>query len=262
MKRLSNKLILLFLLIVTSITLGACSTSQTGDSEGFFQSMIVDPFANLIHSTAMIFNGNFGLAIILITLVIRLLLMPLMLRQYKRQQEMKEKMEVLKPEMEKIQLKLKKTKDQKEQQNLQREMMELYKKHGVNPLSMGCLPILIQMPILMGFYYAIRGSEEIAAHSFLWFNLGHSDIALTVIAGIVYYLQFRISQNTMTAEQQKQMKFMGLISPIMIVMVSLNAPAALPLYWTVGGIFLIIQSIIGRKLYPPKQVSTVVAPEK
>ena len=122
--------------------------------------------------------------------------------------------------------------------------------------------MLIQMPILMGFYYAIRGSQEIASHSFLWFNLGQSDLILTALAGIVYYLQFRVSQSTMTQEQQKQMSKIGLISPIMIVIVSLNAPAALPLYWTVGGTFLIFQSLIGRKLYPPQPSNTKVATDK
>ena len=135
-------------------------------------------------------------------------------------------MEGIKPELTEIQAKLKSTKDQKEQQKLQQEMFGLYKKHGVNPLAMGCLPMLIQMPILMGLYYAISNSTEIASHSFLWFNLGHSDIWITLIAGVVYYLQFKVSQSNLTTDQQKQMKMMGLLSPIMIVMFSLNAPSA------------------------------------
>ena len=169
--------------------------------------------------------------------------MPWMLKQYQKQQSMKGKMDILKPEMEKIQKKLKETKDPTTQKELQQEMMEVYKEHGVNPLNIGCLPMLIQMPILLGFYYAIRGSEEIATHSFLWFNLGQPDLWVTALAGIVYYLQFKVSSSNMPAEQQKQMKFMGLMSPIMIVMVSFQAPAALPLYWTVGGAFLIVQSL-------------------
>ena len=179
--------------------------------------------------------------------------MPLMLRQYKNQQNMKEKMEFLKPEMDQIQKKIKSTKDSAEQKKLQQEMMGLYQKHGVNPLSVGCLPMLIQMPILMGLYYAIKSSSEIASHSFLWFNLGHSDIWITAAAGLIYYLQFKVSQSNMTLEQQKQMKFMGLISPIMIVMFSLNAPSALPLYWTVGGILLIAQNLLARKMYGGQQ---------
>lgn len=241
---------LLILLVLTTLLLSACS-AQTGSS-GFFHQYFVNPFIISIHAVARVFNGSYGLSIIIITLVIRLALMPLMLRQYKNQMAMKEKMDGLKPEMDAIQKKMKTEKDAKKKQELQQEMMGLYQKHGVNPLNMGCLPILIQMPILTGFYYAIRGSKEIAKHHFLWFNLGHPDIAITLIAGVVYYLQFKVSQSTMPTQQQEQMKYMGLLSPIMIVMFSLNAPAALPVYWAVGGTFLILQTMISRRLYQQK----------
>lgn len=253
MKNRKN-LYILFMLSIITLLLSACQGQTGQNSDGIFHKYLVEPFASLIHGVATLFNDNFGIAIIVITLLIRLILMPLMLKQYKTQQNMKEKMDVLKPEMDAIQKKIKATKVQKEQQKLQQEMMGLYRKHGVNPLNMGCLPILLQMPILMGFYYAIRGSEEIATHSFLWFNLGHSDIWITAAAGIVYYIQFKVSQSNMPVQQQQQMKFMGLLSPIMIVFVSLNAPAALPLYWTVGGIFLTLQTMLGRKLYQAKKI--------
>lgn len=252
---MKKKNIYLFvMLLVITFVLSACSSQPGQNNDGFFHSYFVEPFATLIHWLAAIFNDGYGIAIIIITLTIRLILMPFMLKQYKTQQDMKEKIDVLKPEMDAIQKKLKETKDQKEQQKLQQEMLGLYQKHGVNPLNMGCLPLLIQMPFLMGFYYAIRGSEEIATHSFLWFNLGQADIWITAIAGIVYYLQFKVSMSNMPTAQQQQMKFMGLLSPIMIVVISFNAPAALPLYWTVGGIFLTIQTIIGRKLYQSKKI--------
>ena len=175
-----------------------------------------------------------------------------MLNQYKTQAAMKEKMDLLKPEMDELQKKIKAAKDPKEQQKLQAEMMGLYSKHGVNPLNMGCLPLIVQMPVFIAFYYAIRDSEEIASHSFLWFSLGETDIWITALAGIVYYFQFKVSMFTMPEQQKQQMKFIGLLSPIMIVFISLTAPAALPLYWVVGGIFLIFQTYLGRKLYPPQ----------
>lgn len=239
-----------------TILLTGCSVNSN-QSDSFFQNVLVEPFASAIHGIAVLFNGNFGLAIILLTLIIRLLLLPLMLKQYKNQQVMKEKMDGLKPELTEIQTKLKNTKDPEKQKQLQQEMMGLYKKHGVNPLSMGCLPMLIQMPILMGFYYAISGSEEIASHSFLWFNLGQPDIWLTAAAGIVYYYQFKVTQSNLPEEQQKQMKMMGLLSPIMIVFVSFNAPAALPLYWTVGGLFLIFQTLFARRIYNTSPIKSV-----
>lgn len=216
-----------------------------------FQNLLVNPFLQAIHGIAVMFNDNYGISIIVITLIIRLVLMPFMLKQYKNQQLLKSKVENIKPEMEKIQEKIKQSKDKEEQQVLQQELFSLYRKHGVNPLNMGCLPLLIQMPILMGLYYAIRGSEEIATHSFLWFSLGQPDIGITLIAGIVYYFQFKVTQHSIPVAQQQQMKIMGLLSPIMTIIFLINSPAALPLYWAVGGIFLVLQSLLSRKIYNP-----------
>jgi YidC/Oxa1 family membrane protein insertase len=250
MKLTKSSTLVFFIIGLMTLLLSGCSAAQNNDS--IFHKFLVGPFSTAIHSLANLFQGSFGLAIIFITLIIRLVLMPLMLRQYKSQQAMKVKMDALKPELTEIQAKIKATKDQKEQQKLQQEMMGLYQKHGVNPLAMGCLPLLIQMPILMGLYYAISGSKEIASHSFLWFNLGHPDLWITLLAGVIYYFQFKVSQSNLPTEQQQQMKMMGLLSPVMIVFMSFNAPAALPLYWTVGGLFLIIQTILARRIYKPK----------
>lgn len=263
MKTKRSSITVIFLLALTTLLLSACSTQSTNSKNpNFFTHYVVNPFTISIHTVADFFNGDYGLSIIIITLLIRLALMPLMLRQYKNQMAMKEKMDVLKPEMDVIQKKMKTEKDPKKKQELQAEMMGLYSKHGVNPLNMGCLPILIQMPILTGFYYAIRSSKEIGTHHFLWFSLGHPDIVITIIAGLVYYFQFKVSQSNMPTQQQEQMKYMGLLSPLMIVMFSLKAPAALPLYWVVGGTFLIIQTIISRNLYQSKKTSDIPVKQK
>jgi YidC/Oxa1 family membrane protein insertase len=247
------------ILALTTLVLSACAPqAQNTKNPNFFTHYVVNPFADSIHFVANFFNGNYGLSIIIITIIIRLALMPFMLRQYKNQMIMKEKMDVLKPEMDAIQKKMKAEKDPKKKQELQAEMMGLYQKHGVNPLNMGCLPLLIQMPILTGFYYAIRSSKEIAAHHFLWFSLGHPDIVITIIAGLIYYIQFKVSQSNMPTQQQEQMKYMGLLSPLMMVMFSFKAPAAIPLYWAVGGIFLIVQTLISRKLYQIKKTTDIV----
>ena len=135
MKKLSKNTLLIMLLGLSTILLSACSSSASGNNDGFFHKIFVEPFTAIIHGTADVFAGSYGLAIILITLVIRLVLMPLMLKQYKKQQLMKSKMDTIKPEMEAIQKKIKATKDQKEQQKLQMEMMDLYKKKNINPLN-------------------------------------------------------------------------------------------------------------------------------
>ncbi len=105
------------------------------------------------------------------------------------------------------------------QREIQQEMMQLYQKHNINPLAMGCLPMLIQFPILIGFYYAIRSTPEIASHSFLWFNLGHSDIIVSLCAGFMYFIQFYVSQklNAQNAQTnpaaQQSAKIMGFFFP-------------------------------------------------
>jgi YidC/Oxa1 family membrane protein insertase len=254
MKRFFN---LSFLIVGLLFVLSACSSSAgSANNDGFLYHYFVSPFAVVIKATAQMCNGDYGIAIVILTLVIRLILMPLTLHTYKNQQIMKEKMDKLKPEMNELQKKIKAAKTKEDQAKLQQQMMGLYQKHGVNPLNMGCLPILIQMPILMGFYYAIRGSKEIATHSFLWFNLGHADLPMAILAGIIYLVQAQISLIGLPEEQKKQMKYMTLMSPIMILFVSFSAPAVLPLYWTVGGLFLIGQTLLAKKFYqthPPKE---------
>ncbi|CAN7371705.1 membrane protein insertase YidC [Rossellomorea sp. LjRoot5] len=240
-----KKFLFIFVLLIFALT--GCQSATTDGA--FFHDYLVNPFSFLIHEIGTFLGGNFGVAIIVITLLIRLVLLPFMLKTYKNQQDMKGKMALIKPEMSAIQKKIKETKDKEEQKKLQQELMMLYQKNGVNPLNMGCLPLLIQTPILIGLYYAIRSSSEIASHSFLWFNLGQPDHIMAIIAGVVYLAQSRVSLMNIPAEQQAQMKIMGLLSPVMIFIFSLNAPAALPLYWTVGGAFLILQTLIGKTLY-------------
>ncbi|MDG5472878.1 membrane protein insertase YidC [Jeotgalibacillus sp. ET6] len=242
-----KKTLLFSIGILAAVLLSGCTNVQ--NESGIFYHLFVLPFEFGIYEIGTLLNGNFGLSIIIITLIIRLILMPSMLKNYRNQQVMKEKMNGLKPEMDEIQKRLKAAESKEEQMTIQQEMMGLYKKHGVNPLNMGCLPLLIQMPILMGLYFAISYSEEIATHSFLWFNLGSPDILMMLIAGAIYFVQGFVTLNNLPEAQKKQMKIITFISPIMIMFISFSAPAALPLYWAVGGAFLIIQTLIGQRFY-------------
>src|SRR5699024_3648348 len=131
----------------------------------------------------------------------------------------------------------------------QEEICEQYKEQYYNPAQMltGCLPLFLQMPFLIGFFYAIRRTPEIAEQSFLWFNLGETDLWLVAIAVIVYFIQSRVSLIGLEESQKKQMAIMGILSPIMIGFISLNVPAALPLYLTVSGLFMVLQSLIIKR---------------
>ncbi|MBD8523129.1 membrane protein insertase YidC [Lysinibacillus sp. FSL R7-0073] len=228
--------------------LSGCQAVQ--NKEGFFYSIFVKPMEFLLEFFGNdIFAGSYGLAIIAITVLIRLVLMPIMLKNYRQQQLMKTKMDAFKPEMEAVQKKMKEAKTKEEQTQYQQEMMALYQKHGINPLNMGCLPMLIQMPIIMGLYFSILYSTDVKSHEFLWFSLGSPDIVMTIVAGIVYLVQARVSLWTVPEQQKAQMKMFIYISPIMIVFISMSSMAALPLYWSVSGALLILQTYIGRKYY-------------
>jgi YidC/Oxa1 family membrane protein insertase len=232
---------------------GNATGTIDGDTPGVFNHYVIYPLSEFIVWIAGIFQDNYGFAIMAITIIIRLVLFPLMLRQFKSQMTMKGKMAALQPELKALEAKFKDKKDAESLSKKQQETMALYQKHNVNPLAMGCLPMLIQMPILMGLYSAIRMTPELSTHSFLWFKLGEPDMLLPIIAAVVYFLQFKVSQIGNQNEQAKQMAFLGYLSPIMMGAFALFAPAAISLYWVTGGVFMIAQSYLLGKLYklPP-----------
>lgn len=209
----------------------------TSESEGFWNEYIVYPLSMFIVKVAETLGGSYGLAIIVVTLIIRLLILPLMIKQTKSSKAM----QALQPEMQKLREKYS-SKDQKTQQKLQQETMALFQQHGVNPLA-GCFPLIIQMPILIGFYHAISRTREIANHDFLWFDLGSPDpiYLLPLIAGATTFIQQKIMMAG-TANQNPQMAMMLWIMPVMIIVFAINFPAALSLYWVVGNIFMIVQT--------------------
>lgn len=249
--------LLLLLSLVLLILLSGCGTngavSIDAATPGLFNHYIIFPLSWLLHQMAAWFTGNYGLAIITLTISIRLLLLPLMLSQSKTQWKSRSKMALMKPELDRLQEKYKKIdkkQDPEAGMRQQQEMMELYKQHSFNPLSsMGCLPLLLQFPILTGLYYAIRLTPELATHPFLWFQLGQPNMVLALVAALISYLQFRLSQQNMEPTNSKQMAFIGLLSPVMMGLFSLGAPAALPLYWITGGCFLILQNLLTNRLY-------------
>lgn len=242
-----KKVLLSFMLVLSVFLLSGCAAAST---EGhWFHDYFVFPFTWLLESIGEFFNGNYGLSIIIITILVRTLLLPFALNAAKKQKVMREKMEVMKPELEEIQKKIKAAKTKEEQSKAQQEMMLLYQKHNFNPFAMGCLPMLLQIPIWMGLYYSISISDKIAGHTFLWFPLDSSDMVMAVIAAIMYYLQFKVSMLNMAPEQAQQMKIMGLLSPVMILIASMTMPSALAVYWTMSGLYLIGQTYLTKKLY-------------
>ncbi|MFD1734948.1 YidC family membrane integrase SpoIIIJ [Bacillus salitolerans] len=235
-------LLLIALLGIMTLLTGCMEVDQpiTSESEGIWNQYFVYPLSWLIIYFAELMGESYGLSIVIVTLLIRFVLLPLMIKQTKSSKAM----QALQPEMQKLREKYS-SKDQKTQQQLQKETMELFQKHGVNPLA-GCFPILIQMPILIGFYHAIMRTTEISTHSFLWFDLGEKDpyYILPIVAGITTFIQQKIMMASGAAMQNPQMAMMLWLMPIMIVIFAINFPAALSLYWVVGNIFMIVQTLV------------------
>lgn len=240
-----KKLYTVLAFLAVSILLSGC-VPQEG---GVFYTSLVEPFIYLIKFFASFFNNSYGIGIIIVTICVRLIVMPFMLRSFKGQKKMQFKMKKIKPQMDEINKKMKSSKDEQERAQYSQEMMALYKEHGINPLGMGCLPMIIQMPILMALYFAISHNDALASHSFAWFNLGTPNIFMALIAGALYLLQAYLSTKYLPEESNGQMKYIMYISPIMIFIVSMSTPAALPLYWSASAIVLIVQQYISNKYF-------------
>ncbi|CAN2250501.1 membrane protein insertase YidC [Bacillus vallismortis] len=263
----------IFLIVLCSGNAAFAATNQVGglSNVGFFHDYLIEPFSALLKGVAGLFHGEYGLSIILVTIIVRVIVLPLFVNQFKKQRLFQEKMAVIKPQVDSIQAKLKKTKDPEKQKELQTDMMKLYQAHNINPLAMGCLPMLIQFPILIGFYYAIRSTPEIASHSFLWFSLGQSDILVSLSAGVMYFVQAYVAQKLsakysavpQNPAAQQSAKLMVFIFPVMMTIFSLNVPAALPLYWFTSGLFLTVQNVVLQMTHhKTKKAATLTEPVK
>ena len=187
-------------------------------------------FLTFLLNTTDKYVGNFGVSIIIVTILIKIMLLPLTLKQDKSMKEMKK----LQPELEKI-----KEKYANDKQMLNIKTMELYKEHKVNPLG-GCLPLLLQLPILFALFGVLRNGIIPKDSSFLWLKLSVPDpfYVLPVLNGAVSFFQQKLMGS---ADSNPQMKNMMYIFPIMMIMFSLKMPSGLQLYWLTSSILAVVQ---------------------
>lgn len=245
---------ILALVLITLIILSGCDYSKPENKNGFFYDTFAVPMDHLLHWLGSIFDNNYGLAIIAIVLIVRIIMLPFMLAQSKNGHFMRKKMEIIKPEMGEIQEKIKNANTQEEKMAANQEMMNKYKEYNMNPMKtmLGCLPLLVQMPILFGLYVSLKwpSSGGLTEHAnFLWFNLTHPDIWITIIAGILYIIQPLVNLENMPKEQRSMGYMMAVISPIFIIYISITSASALGLYWTINAAFLIIQMFFSNRYY-------------
>ena len=208
--------------------------------------------------------GAYGMAIIVLTIIIRLILAPLQQFQLVTQRKSMAEQRKLAPQVADLRKKYK-----KDPQKLNTEMMKLYQEHGVNPLGgmIGCLPLVIQMPILMALYYVFRdfaSSAHVAAHFLFVPNLNDNPnhhplftslpipqlayLVFPLLAALTTLVQSRMLQmpppvnpTDQELQTQQMQRTMVWLSPLMIGYFALNVPAGLGLYWFIGNCVSIIQ---------------------
>ncbi|WP_169776997.1 membrane protein insertase YidC [Campylobacter mucosalis] len=203
-------------------------------------------FLNYLHDHI----GNWGWAIVVLTLVIRVVLFPLTYKGMLSMNKLKE----LSPKMKEIQAKYK-----GDPQKMNAHMMELYKKHGANPMG-GCLPILLQIPVFFAIYRVLLNAIELkGAEWILWIHdLSIMDpyFILPILMGITMFLQQKLTPTTLTDPmQEKIMKYLPLIFTFFFV----TFPAGLTLYWFVNNVCSVIQQIFVNKLFEKQKKVEVKA---
>lgn len=204
---------------------------------------------NLIYTlTVQIGLPSYGLAIIFMTIMIKLVMFPLTQKQMRSMRAMQE----IQPKTKWIQEKYK-----DDQQLMQKKIMELYKEHGVNPMG-GCLPLVIQMPIFIAFYQSLYKFNYLdAAHKgFLWIpDISQPDpfFILAILAALTTYLQQRISMVQNNDPTQKALLY---FMPLMMAWIAFKMPAGLPLYWVVFNILGILQQLYVNNIHKKEKLDT------
>lgn len=216
-----------------------------------FTNVLMEPSRKALLYSMNLFNqylpGGYGIAIILLTLLIRILFWPL---THKSTESMK-RMQEVQPELKALQEKYK-----KDPQRMQQETMKLYKEKRVNPMG-GCLPMFIQIPVFFALFTVLRNAIELRFSSFLWIkdlstaeNLFAGSIPLVgalnilpIIMSLSMIWQQKLSSpgTAMTPEQQQQQRIMMFMMPVMMLFFFYTMPSGLVLYWTVSNLLMIGQ---------------------
>jgi len=221
---------------------------------GLWVGLFVRPLAWCIIQLGKIFN-NYGISVMLIGLIIRLIMLPVSAKTAKQQENMKS----IQPEMERIEKKYANKTDQESMMKKSQETLALYQKYNINPMS-SCLVSFIQLPIFFAFLEAINRVPAIFENYFWKFQLGTTPlvcikqgnyyyIILIVLILVFTALSFRHSMSSMSSspEQVKQTKYMLIFMTVFIGIASFQLPSAIALYWVVTNAFNVVKMKLMKK---------------
>jgi len=229
---------------------------SSNKSDGIWEGIFVKPLAFVILKLGYLIK-NFGLAVIIVGLLIRVILLPISRKTMKQSNNMKK----VQPELQRIEKKYANRTDNEAMIAKSQEMMMIYKKYNISPFG-SCLLAFIQLPLFFAFLQAINRVPAIFEDKFLGLTLGKTPIvglleyhewAYILIIGLIIfttYLSFKnaMSSQTGNPEMEKQMQFMFKFMIIMISVASLYLSTALALYWIATNGFVVVQNIIFKKI--------------
>ena len=223
--------------------------NPTKNYEGLWTSIFVKPLAWLILKIGKLFN-NYGLSIIITCLLIRAVLMPIT-KKTAMQSELIKKAQ---PELDRLEKKYKGKESQEDQTRKAQEMMMIYQKYKINPMS-GCILAFIQLPLLFAFLESINRTPALFENNFLVFQMGttpwvgiftnHNYWYILLLALIIgtSFMSFRKTLKDQASNQASQMKYTIYFMMAMIAIASLSLPAALGIYWITSSLFTILQNL-------------------
>lgn len=225
----------------------------SGNYDGIWTTIFVKPLAFIIVKLGTLFK-SYGLSIILITLIIRLIMYPVTKNTAMQSENMKK----AKPELDFLEKKYKNKQDSDSMMLKSQEMMAIYKKYNINPMT-GCLFSFIQIPLFFAFYEALNRLPAVFEGKFLGFQMGMSPLTglttgnyqylvIIILVIIATYLSFKLNATaSMGSEQEKQMKLMTNMMLIFIAIASFSISTGIAIYWITNNIFTIIQNLIVKR---------------
>lgn len=224
----------------------------SGGYEGLWTTIFIKPLTWFLIKLGQILK-NYGLAIIFATMIIRFILYPITKKTLKQSEMMKK----VQPEIQKIEKKYKDKTDQQSMAMKSQELMAIYKKYNINPMS-GCLFSFLQIPLFFAFYEALYRLPVLFEDNFLIFNMATTPMAaltkghyyyliLPILVLLVTYFSFKANKNNGAGGQEKQMKTMMNIMLVIIVFTSFQMSTAIILYWITNSGFTILQNLLVKR---------------
>ena len=247
-KRLTVVGLLTTMLLLLS---GCVRTTKSGRPYGFVYDYMAKPMQHLMEWLAGYMGNNYGWAIIVIVVIVRTILLPVMFSQMKKSTVTQEKMAQIQPMIKELSAKQRAAKTPEEQAAVSQQMMALYRDNNISLTGgIGCLPLLIQLPVFAALYSAIRYSPDLYHATFFGIALGKPSILFAILSFIAYAVQSYLGLVGVPEEQKKQMKMAIWMSPFMTFFISLTSSAGLGLYFFIGGLFAILQTLMVNAYRP------------